>query len=213
MRYRALTAFVLLVAPSAQGEVHRIVPETYYRTFSRVHPPLAGVKPGDTIVTKTLDAAGLDEKGISRHERGNPLTGPFYVEGAEAGDALVVQLRRLTMNRNWGWSGYRLGWWSVLGSYMESTYPNRYKEDLISPGRSIDIPWDIDLDTKVVRLREPSSGRVKFEFQARPMVGCIGVAAAVGFAPTPAPSGPFGGGASPNPNAGGGPPSPPPHPP
>lgn len=193
MRYRALTCFVLLLAPSAQAEVLRIVPETYYRTFSRVHPPLARVKPGDTIVTRTLDAAGLDEKGISRHERGNPLTGPFYVEGAEAGDALVVQLRRLTMNRNWGWSGYRLGWWSVLGSYMESTYPNRYKEDLVSKGRASDIPWDIDLETKVVRLREPSSARLKFEFQARPMVGCIGVAPAGDFAPTSAPSGAYGG--------------------
>src|SRR5260221_605025 len=148
MRYRALTSFVLLLAPSAQGEVRRIVPETYYRTFSRAHPPLARVKPGDTIVTKTLDAGGLDEKGISRHERGNPLTGPFYVEGAEAGDALIVKLQRLTMNRNWGWSGYRLGWWSVLGSYMESAYPNRYKEGLVFPGRATDVPWDIDLETK-----------------------------------------------------------------
>src|SRR5258706_8044157 len=98
MRYRALTAFVLLVAPSAQGEVRRIVPETYYRTFSRVHPPLARVKPGDTIVTKTLDAAGLGEKGINRHERGNPLTGPFFVEGAGAGDAPLLQLPPLALN-------------------------------------------------------------------------------------------------------------------
>jgi acetamidase/formamidase len=193
MRYRALASFVLLLAPSAQGEVHRIVPETWYRTFSRAHPPIARVKPGDTIVTKTLDAAGLDEKGISRHERGNPLTGPFYVEGAEAGDALVVKLQRLTMNRNWGWSGYRLGWWSVLGSYMESAYPNRYKEGLVFSGRADQLPWDIDLATKVVRLREPSSSRLKLEFPARPMVGCIGVAPAGDFAPTSAPAGAYGG--------------------
>lgn len=192
-RHGAAAFLVLLLASFARAETHRVVPETYHRTFSRAHPPLLRVMPGDTIVTRTLDGAGRDEKGTSRHERGNPLTGPFYVEGAEPGDALVVRLRRLTLNRNWGWSFYRLGWWSVLGSYMESAYPNRYKEGLLSPGRANEVPWDIDLDSKVVRLREPVSTRVKLEFQARPMLGCIGVAPAGDFAPTSAPSGAYGG--------------------
>ena len=39
----------------------------------------------------------------------NPLTGPFYIEGAEAGDALVVKLRKVRLNRNWGYTAYRLG--------------------------------------------------------------------------------------------------------
>src|SRR5260221_10495279 len=76
---------------------------------------------------------------------------------------------------------------------MESAYPNRYKEGLIFPGRATDVPWDIDLETKVVRLREPSSARLKLEFPARPMLGCIGVAAPGDFAPTSAPSGNYGG--------------------
>src|SRR5260221_9027689 len=76
---------------------------------------------------------------------------------------------------------------------MESAYPNRYKEGLIFPGRATDVPWDIDLETKVVRLREPSSARLKLEFPARPMVGCIGVAAPGDFAPTSAPAGAYGG--------------------
>src|SRR5260221_3950514 len=118
MRYRALTAFVLLLASSAQGEVRRIVPETCYRTFSRVHPPLARVKPGDTIVTKTLDAAGFDEKGISPHERGNPLTRPFYSGGAEACDALVLRRPRPTLEPQLGPSRYLLRSLALAGAFI-----------------------------------------------------------------------------------------------
>ena len=39
------------------------------------------------VATKTLDSAGLDEKDVKRSEPFNPLTGPFFVEGAEPGDA------------------------------------------------------------------------------------------------------------------------------
>jgi acetamidase/formamidase len=47
-------------------------------------------------VTKTLDAGGQDEKGcVVASEPSNPLTGPFFVEGAEAGDALVVRFVKM----------------------------------------------------------------------------------------------------------------------
>ena len=42
-------------------------------------------------------------------------------------------------------------------------------------------------------VREPVSGKIKLEFPARPMLGCIGVAAPGDFAPTSAPSGNYGG--------------------
>jgi len=188
------TLSCLLFASLLSAATHQVVAERYYRTFSRAHPPILRVKPGDTVVTKTLDAGGLDEKGVRRHpEFGNPLTGPFYVEGAEAGDALVITFRRLTFNRNWGWTGYRLGSWSVTGDYMETVYPSRYKPDLVHPGRANLVPWDIDMDKRTVRLREPSSARMKFDFPAQPMLGCVGVAPDGDFAPTSGPSGNYGG--------------------
>jgi len=191
---RMLLLIVLLGPADLAGETRRVEATTYYRTFSRAHPPVARIRPGDIVITKTLDAGGLDEKGVRRHpEFGNPLTGPFYVEGAEPGDAVRVEFRRLTMNRNWGWTSYRLGWWALLGSYMETAYPNRYKADLVHPGRDNLVPWDIDLAAKTVRLREPSSSRAKFEFAARPMLGCVGVAPEGNFAPTSSPSGSYGG--------------------
>ena len=44
-----------------------------------------------------------------------------------------------------------------------------------------------------VKLREPVSAKIKLEFPARPMLGCIGVAAAGDFVPTSGPAGPYGG--------------------
>ena len=184
----------LLAAAAAGAETHQVVATAYYRTFSRAHPVLKKVRPGDTVITKTLDAGGLDEKDVRRHpEFGNPLTGPFYVEGAEPGDALIVHFRRVRLNRNWGWSGYRIGLFALSPEYIEGIYPSRYKPDLVFPGRDNLVPWDIDLARGVVRLREPVSKRIKFEFPARPMLGCVGVAPAGDFAPTSAPSGSYGG--------------------
>ncbi len=60
-------------------------------------------------------------------------------------------------------------------------------------GRDNILPWNIDLDRGTVRLREPLSSRVKLEFPARPMLGCIGVAAPGDSAPTSGPAGNYGG--------------------
>ena len=190
---RRTLPFLLFLSPLL-AEVHDVAATTYYRTFSALHPPVARIKPGDVVRTRTLDAAGADEKGVRRHpEFGNPLTGPFYIEGAEPGDAIAVQLRKLRMNRNWGWTAYRLGLFSLQPDAIESLYANRYKENLLFDGRSNLVPWDIDLEKGTVRLREPASARVRLEFPARPMLGCIGVAAAGGFAPPSSISGPYGG--------------------
>jgi amidase len=176
---------------SSRAESHQVGATNYYRTFSHAHPVLKRVRPDDTVMTKTLDASGRDEKGVSRSEPGNPLTGPFYVEGAEPGDALVVHLLRVRMNRNWGFTSYRLGLFSLTPDSIEG--PDRYKKDLVLPGSSDVVPWDIDIQRQMVRLREPASQAIKLEFAAKPMLGCVGVAPAGDFVPTSGPSGSYGG--------------------
>ncbi|WP_204310655.1 hypothetical protein, partial [Escherichia coli] len=57
---------------------HEFVPERFYREFSAFNPPVLHVNPGDTIHTATIDAAGIDAKGVRRAAPGNPQTGPFY---------------------------------------------------------------------------------------------------------------------------------------
>ncbi len=183
----------LMLPLVAAAETHKVAPTAYHHTFSRGPAPAARVRPGDTVVTTALDAGGQDERGARLAESGNPLTGPFYVEGAEPGDALVVRLERLRMNRNWGWTNFRLLLSAVTPEYVEGVYSDRYKADLIRAGRANMVPWDIDLERGRVRLREPASKRLAFEFPAQLMLGCIGVAAPGQFAPTSGISGPYGG--------------------
>ncbi|HYZ82859.1 MAG TPA: acetamidase/formamidase family protein [Bryobacteraceae bacterium] len=194
MKLTSVAAMLFVYAASLQAETHRIVPEKLYRTFGNQNPVLLRIKSGDTVVTKTVDAAGYDDKNTKRHpESGNPLTGPFYVEGAEPGDGLAVVFKRIRMNRNSGWSAYRLCLYSLTPDTVEHVYSNQYKPDAAVPGRTTLVPWELDLEKQMVRLREPNSGRTKLEFPARPMLGCVGVAAPSDFAPISAISGPYGG--------------------
>lgn len=175
------------------AETHRVTPTKFYNSFHHRHPVLQNIKPGDTVVTRTIDASGRDEKGELVGESSNPLTGPFYVEGAAPGDAIAVTFRRMRMNRNWGYTNYRLGLFSLTPAAIETLYPNTYKEGLVIPGRSNVVPWDLDLAKGTVRLREPRSKTQPMEFPARPMLGCVGVAASGDFGPSSGISGPYGG--------------------
>src|SRR5262249_9020356 len=124
---------------------------------------------------------------------GNPLTGPFYVEGAQPGDALAVRFTKMRLNRNWGYTAYRLGLFSLTPEYIEKIYSDQYKPDLVRKGRANLVRWDIDLARATVQLREPASKRIKLEFPASPMLGCVGVAPGGDFAPTSGPAGSYGG--------------------
>jgi len=184
----------LLLAPAVAAETHDVAAKVYFDTFYHGHPVLKRIKPGDTIRTKTLDAFAGDENGVQVDEKlVNGLTGPFYVEGAEPGDALMVRLNRVRCNRDWGWTNFRLGSFSVLPDYLKAAYANVYKPDLVFPGRDNLVPWQIDVNRQTVRLREPSSGRIKLEFPAVPMPGCIGVAPEGDTRAPARPSGPYGG--------------------
>jgi acetamidase/formamidase len=164
----------------------------FYNSFHHRHPVLQRVKPGDTVVTRTIDASGRDENGKVVAEPSNPLTGPFFIEGAAPGDAIAVTFQRIRMNRKWGYTGYRLGLFSLTAGSIEDLYPNRYKETVLE-GRANVVPWDLDLEKRTVRLREPASKVHKMEFPASPMLGCVGVAAAGDFGPSSGISGPYGG--------------------
>jgi len=175
------------------SQPHEIVASTYYRTFSKSYPVLATIQPGDKVVTKTLDSGGQDLHDEHLHETGNPLTGPFYVEGAEPGDSISVRLDRLKLNRDWGYTSIRLGLGSLNPDHVAEVFSNDYKMDLVRKDRSDLLPWDIDLERNVVSARYPESpGQVR-EFPAEPMLGCIGVAAEGDFTPTSGPSGSWGG--------------------
>jgi acetamidase/formamidase len=167
MRLRYPIAFLFAVSLAAQNRP--MIPDHYYRTFSHTNPVFQKIQPGEVVVTKTLDSGGQNERDEQVSPGSNPLTGPFFIEGAAAGDALVVKLRKVRLNRNWGYSAYRLGLFSLTPDYVETIYPNHYRPDVVRKGRDNVVPWDIDAARGTVRLREPASGKLKLEFPVRPI--------------------------------------------
>jgi acetamidase/formamidase len=142
---------------------HRFEPAQYQNTFGP-HEPVLRIAPGDTVATTTVDAGGVDASGERVAKRPNPQTGPFFIEGAEPGDALVVRLDRIRTNRATGWTN------TVLA-------PN-----VVEPEQAVSLPvaprvdWEIDVDAGVLRTGAAIAGLERLELPIRPMLGSFGVA-------------------------------------
>jgi acetamidase/formamidase len=159
---------------------HEFQPTHYYNTIG-THPPVLRISPGDSVVTSTVDAAGRDATGEQITPRGNPMTGPFSIEGAEPGDTLVLRFDRLTPNRPTGWSA------SVLATNVVD--PDFVRELPRAP-ESI---WSVDLQAGEAFPVEPISGLESIRLPIEAMVGCFGVAPAGGQAISTATSAEHGG--------------------
>jgi acetamidase/formamidase len=189
-----LRSLILLSLPFlAAAETRTVVPARFFNSFDHRNEVLARIRPGDTVVTKTIDAGGYDEKTQKKGERPNPLTGPFFVEGAEPGDAIAVKFTGMRMNRNFGFSAYRLGLYAIEPDRVEGLYANTRPRGAVLPDRENILRWDIDLEKRTVKLRDPVSRNHQMQFAAEPMLGCVGVAAPGVFGPTSAISGNYGG--------------------
>jgi len=181
------SAVLLLVglfsACTAAAETHRFVPERFYGTYSADHPPALRIKPGDTVVTKTIDAAGVDWNGKSVAQGPNPETGPFYVEGAAPGDVLVVTFVKIETNRAMAYSASLLAPYAVDPTAIAARTDREAKR----------LTWTIDRAKNVARLDQTDVQAGGIELPLRPMLGCVGVAPARKEAISSATPGPFGG--------------------
>src|ERR1700735_2884487 len=119
--------FLLLMLPAAAvAQTASVV--KYHATINDVKyvygpaAPVAHVKPGDIIETNTLDAFGnvLKKPGdkLSMVKGDNPLTGPFYVDGAQPGDTLAVKILDLQVDGNQGVVAFAPG----FGALNETGY-------------------------------------------------------------------------------------------
>jgi acetamidase/formamidase len=190
-----LTGTALLPA-----ETHTVYPDHHSRVFSAYKEPVLRIRSGDTVITRTWDSGGGDYKGVAhiKHpyvypESGNPLMGPFYIEEADYGDSLEVRLDKVRLNRNYGYTAYRMMPAAISPGDIEGLYRNFYRQDAVRPGRADLIPWDLDLERGLARPRLLESSGYKFEIPVRPMLGCIGVAPPGERVETSGPSGPHGG--------------------
>jgi len=159
---------------------HHFEPVAYHTTFGS-HQPVLHIASGDTVVTTTIDAGGTNAKGERVANSPNPQTGPFYIDGAELGDTLQVDLEYLYPNRPVGYSS------ALLAPHMvDPTYVSKLPE----PKR---VEWHIQPDTGTAALITPLPGLPDFSLPLDPMLGCLGVAPPDGQAISSATSGPYGG--------------------
>jgi acetamidase/formamidase len=185
-----------------QAETREIYPDHHSSVFSAHETPILRVHSGDTVITKTWDSGGQDEKGV-RHihqpyiypQTGNPLMGPFYIEEADYGDSLEVHLDKVRLNRNWGYTSYRLSSEVLTAGAAERQYKNFYKMEAVRPGSATLIPWDLDLKRNVAnpRMLPGTTSGFKFDLPVKPMLGCIGVATPGYEVLTSGPAGSYGG--------------------
>lgn len=154
---------------------------THYSNVIGTLPAVLEIASGDSVVTTTLDAAGVGHDGGQKAPRGNPMTGPFFVTGAEPGDALLVTIERMTPNRGTGWTYSPLAP-GVLDPAALADLPKRERYE-----------WAVDATAGTVKLLEPSPRIKEWSFPLKPMLGCFGVAPERGQAISTATSGPYGG--------------------
>jgi amidase len=162
-------------------------PATFSRSISGTLPPVLRLYPGDTVETTTLDAGGwgrgaFGAKGNKRSPGGNPLTGPFYVDGTLPGDVLVVHLHRVRLNRDWAFSGTSLMDFAIQPSYAaKRTFAD------------IDNKWRLDTLAGTAALKSPPPALANLRIPLRPFLGVIAVAPGNTTVRSSRDSGPFGG--------------------
>lgn len=78
--------------------------KTSVLTLSAKHAPVARAKPGDTVAFQTLDCfsntlrSEQDLFSTVPWERINPATGPLYIENAQVGDALKIEILDIALD-------------------------------------------------------------------------------------------------------------------
>ncbi len=167
--------------PQASGQESRVV--RYHAAMDNVKyvygvaPPVVRLRPGDILETNTVDAFGnaIQKPGdtLALVKGDNPLTGPFWIEGAEPGDTLVVKFLELKVDGSQGVGAFAPG----FGALNTTNYTPMLNPPL--PEKIWFYPIDHANNTATFRARD-SNFSVKIPL--RPFLGCIGVAPAAGEA-------------------------------
>jgi amidase len=148
---------------------HSFIPDHWHNVLG-TRPHALTIASGDTVITETIDANGWDKNGDKVAESPNPMNGPIFVEGAEPGDALKVEIIRMTPTRATGWTRASLSA-NVVDPETARTLPSRER-----------VTWSIDRQAGTAQLAEPVEGLEHFILPLEPMIGCFGVAPALGQA-------------------------------
>lgn len=183
MRWKAGSIGLLCAAAAAAADppTLRYIPkhEELTYTFGGV-PPVRRIVPGTRIISWTEDCydGAVTKPGqlptqVQPAGHDNPQTGPFYVEGAEPGDTLVIRIEKLEPARAYGISTLFPGFGALNGTDRTA---------ILQP----DLPetvwfYDVDREKKVARAKS-TDGRHTWEVPLAPFLGCLGVSPAHGEA-------------------------------
>jgi amidase len=151
---------------TAPPKTHTFEPTQFHHFFSDAIEPVLHLKSGDSVKTWSVDAGGTDPKGVRRTSGGNPLTGPFYIEGALPGDTLAVHINSLRLNRDTAISSALIANSALNARYIEQ----RKKVE----GYNSD--WKLDREAGFASLQKPSDKLKDYKIPLAPMLGCVGVA-------------------------------------
>ena len=173
----ALVALSFVPRAFAQQVVRYEPKEEDLKFVYATAPPVATLKPGDTLETRTLDAFGnaIKKPGdtMAMVKGDNPLTGPFAIAGAEPGDTLVVKFLDLTVDSNRGVGALAPG----FGALNTTSYT-----PMLNAGLPEKI-WFYDIDARANQATfHALDSNFTVNIPLQPFLGCIGVAPAGGEA-------------------------------
>jgi amidase len=167
-RLAGILSFILPLSLCAQPYKSLVfAPTNFSPVFSLNHQPVLTIRAGDTVRTETIDALGFDQKGAHRTKGGNPLTGPFLVEGAMPGDVLAVQLWEVSLNRDYAYTSEYFVSRSMPDEIMSSFKKSRLVKWKLD--RQNNLAWPDSALNHYPHLRN-------FKVPMNPFLGCVGVA-------------------------------------
>jgi acetamidase/formamidase len=172
-----LCAVALTCLAHAETYELKATPKTVvWGNYAASNPPVLRIKSGDTVRIETVstgspsrfEAAGVAAKDIPQNMRdifsqfpakdrgpgGHVLTGPIFVEGAEPGDTLEVDIRAIEVTLPFAYNGFRPG-----SGFLPDDFPQ---------SRMKIIPLD--------RVRQIARFSDTIEIPMRPFFGSMGVA-------------------------------------
>jgi acetamidase/formamidase len=140
-------------------------------------PPVARLRPGNILEANSLDCFGnaIKKPGdtLALTKGDNPLTGPFFIEGAEPGDTLVVHILDLQVDGDQGLGAFAPG----FGALNQTNYTPMLHAPL--PEKIWFYPIDHASNTATFQALDSN---YKVKIPLHPFLGCIGVAPAGGEA-------------------------------
>jgi len=154
---------------------YRPTSEEYAYTFGG-RAPVRTVRPGDILDLYTEDCFGgkvqtVDDlpSVVCQFPYLNPVTGPFYVEGAEPGDTLALHFLSITPARDWAASSTFPHFGALTSTHTTATLQDPLEERVWM--------YEVDAAAGVVRYRARRSD-FTVELPLAPMHGTVGVAPA-----------------------------------